>query len=123
MPFAASGRRGKGAQTDARQKPHLLKRHRKRRRSPIARAYPGKAHAWVTISPRPLAQATTLGTAAPGPQLGDPGESAQPKPERRQQHVEDEVRDNEDRPPEHPVPDRNRALFRQVPAQEAATSA
>src|SRR5438874_706874 len=45
-------------------------------------------------------------TPAAGAELGGPRDRAQADPDRRQQHVEDEVGDDDERPPEHPVAER-----------------
>jgi dipeptidase E len=48
--------------------------------------------------------------AAPGPELGDPGERPQPDPDRGQQDVEEEVPDQQGEPPEPPAPERDARL-------------
>ena len=57
-------------------------------------------------APKSSHSATGLGLSRPA--VGEPGERAEPEPDRRQQHVEDEERGAHDREPRGPAPQRDR---------------
>ncbi len=74
----------------------------------------------VPLEPRadvpPAARGAAALVAAPArPELGEPGDDAEADPDRRQQDVEDEVRDDEDQPPERPVAQRHAPLRQRLP--------
>ena len=54
-------------------------------------------------------------SSSPRAELGDPGRSPKPEPDRGQQHVEDDDGGTEHRPPERPVTERHPALVGQRP--------
>jgi len=112
--------------------------YRRGSRSTTRRPRASSASSCARSSPRrPTRAATESGPAArsrsrrgscealaapPRPELREPGDRPQPHPDRRQQHVEGEVGDEQDRPPERPAAERYGPLLLHACAASALRS-